>query len=231
MQEEIVSLENVSFQYSNRVLLSNVNLKIFKKDFLGIVGPNGSGKTTILRLILGLIKPTSGKITVFGLPPEKGREKIGYLSQFEEIDIDFPVSVREIVLMGRDGNSLSKKVSEEDIANAKKAMKQMNIEHLSLRTLGELSGGEKQRVFIARALVGNPELLILDEPLSNVELRIQKDLYEILVKLNKKIAIVVVDHNIEMLSHYTKKVACIDKCYPGSLGYHFVKNGKVVEII
>jgi zinc transport system ATP-binding protein len=223
LNKEIVSIENVSFNYSGEKLLENVSLKIYEKDFVGIVGPNGGGKTTLLKLILGLIKPINGKITVFNLSPVKGRTNIGYLSQHENIDFDFPVTVKEIVLMSRMQNKLFKKYSEKDLIAVENALNKMKLIDLKNRNLNELSGGEKQRVFIARALASNPKLLILDEPLNNVDIFIQKDLYEILIELNKEMAIIVVDHNTEMLSKYVKEIACVNKCMINSVDYHKIK--------
>ncbi|MBN2127615.1 MAG: ABC transporter ATP-binding protein [Candidatus Diapherotrites archaeon] len=223
MNKEIVSIENISFNYSGEKLLENVSLKIYEKDFVGIVGPNGGGKTTLLKLILGLLKPVKGKITVFNSTPLKGRTKIGYLSQHEYIDFDFPVTVKEIVLMSRMQNKLFKNYSEQDLIAAENALNKMKLLEMKGKKLNELSGGEKQRVFIARALASNPELLVLDEPLNNVDIFIQKDLYELLVELNKEMAIIVVDHNTEMLSKYVKEIACVNKCMINSVDYHKIK--------
>ncbi len=224
MSEPIISLKNVSFNYANgRKLLENVSLNVFEKDFVGIVGPNGGGKTTLIKLMLGLLKPLKGEISVFGLPPEKGRVHIGYLSQHENIDFDFPITVREIVLTSRLGNKLFKKYSWKDFEIVDFALKKMNLMHLKDKNLNKLSGGEKQRVFVARALASKPRVLILDEPLANVDIFIQKELYEILTELNKEMAIIVVDHNIEMLSKYVKEIACVNKCLINSVDYHKVK--------
>ena len=219
-QKEIISLENVSFSYSHKPFLENINLKIFEKEFIGISGPNGGGKTTLIKLILGLLKPKSGKITLFGEKPKKGRQKIGYLSQYENVDLDFPATAREIVLLGRIDKTLIKFFSEEDKAITDKFLKEMGIWELRDRKLNELSGGEKQRVFIAKALATEPQALILDEPLSNVDVGARDELFKLLKELNKKIAIIVVDHNLEILSKYSKQIVCVNKCVEKSTKAH-----------
>ncbi len=211
-RKEIISLENVSFSYSSKSFLENINLKIFEKDFIGIAGPNGGGKTTLIKLILGLLKPKSCKITLFGKNPKKGRQEIGYLSQYENIDLDFPATAMEIVLLGRIEKKLIKFFSEKDRKIAEKFLKKMGIWELKERKLNELSGGEKQRVFIAKALTTEPKALILDEPLSNVDVGAREELFKLLKELNKSIAIIVVDHNLGILSKYSKEIVCVNKC-------------------
>lgn len=219
-REEIVKVENVSFSYTKEEFLKNISFSIYKDDFLGIIGPNGGGKTTLLKLIIGVLKPQKGKIDVFNKTAKKGREEIGYLSQFKNIDFDFPITVREIVLLSRIKNKLIKKYSKEDIKIAEKIMKKLDIYKLKDKQIGEISGGEKQRVFVARALASEPKLLVLDEPMSNLDIHIQEDFYEILTKLNKDIAIVIVDHDLEMLSKYTKEIICVNKCNTHTIRYH-----------
>ncbi len=222
VKKEIISLENVSFGYSNKSFLENINLKIFEKDFIGIAGPNGGGKTTLIKLILGLLKPKSGKIVLFGKNPKKGRQKIGYLSQYDNVDLDFPATAMEIVLLGRIEKTLIKFFSKEDRKIAEKFLKKMGVWDLRERKLNELSGGEKQRVFIAKALATEPQALILDEPLSNVDVGAREELFELLKELNKSIAIIVVDHNIEILSKYSKEIVCVNKCVEKGAKYHAI---------
>lgn len=228
--EEIIKLENVSFDYAGEDFLKDVNLTIYKDDFLGIVGPNGGGKTTLLKLIMGLLKPKKGKIRVFGKPPVKGRTKLGYLSQFKEIDFDFPITVEEIVLLSRGGSNIFKHFSKEDKQAADKAMDEMKISELRNRKLNELSGGEKQRVFVARALVNKPDGLILDEPMNNLDMSIQEEFYKILQNLNKEMAIVIVDHDVDMVTKYAKGVACVNKCSTHSIRYHPVNSKQLLDV-
>ncbi|MFW6025421.1 MAG: metal ABC transporter ATP-binding protein [Candidatus Woesearchaeota archaeon] len=220
-RRKILNLEDVSFSYKrNEPFLENVNFSIYENDFVGVVGPNGGGKTTLLKLILGLLKPDKGKITIFGKKPKRARTKIGYLPQFKNIDFEFPITAYEIVLLNRLGNKLIKKFNEEDKKAVKESMKRLKIWNLKDKTLNELSGGEKQRVFVARAISNNPEILLLDEPASNLDIHIQNDLYEMLKKLNKEIAIMIVEHNLNIVSKYAKEIVCINKCKSHSVKYH-----------
>jgi zinc transport system ATP-binding protein len=219
-RKEIIKIEKVSFSYDKKEFLKDITLLIYEDDFLGIIGPNGGGKTTLLKLILGLLQPQKGKVTIFGKSPNEARKDIGYLSQFKNIDFDFPITAYEIVLLSRVGNKIMKRYSNTDKEAAKNAMKQLNIWTLKDKKLNELSGGEKQRVFVARALANEPKLLLLDEPMSNLDIHIQEEFYKILKELNKQIAVVIVDHDLEMVSKYAKEVVCINKCNTHALRYH-----------
>lgn len=219
-RKEIVRIENVSFSYDEKEFLKDITLPIYDDDFLGIIGPNGAGKTTILKLILGILKPKKGRISVFGNTPKNARTKMGYLSQFKNIDFDFPITAYEIVLLSRVDNVLFKRYKDVDKIVAKNSMKQLGIWHLKDKKLNELSGGEKQRVFVARAIANNPKLLLLDEPMSNLDIHIQEEFYKILQELNKEIAVVIVDHDLDMLTKYAKEVVCVNKCSTHTLRYH-----------
>lgn len=227
--KEIIDLENVSFDYNRHELLRDINLTVYDKDFLGIIGPNGGGKTTLLKLMLGLLKPTKGKITVFGKRPQLGREYLGYLSQFKGIDFDFPITVHEIVLLSRT-SGLMKFYSQKDKKAAEKALKTLDLWNLRNRMLNELSGGEKQRVFVARALANRPKALILDEPMANLDIHMQEEFYKILQELNKNLAIVIVDHDFEMLAKYAKEIACVNKCHTHTVKYHDMDSKKMREM-
>lgn len=229
-RKEIIKIENVSFSYGTEEFLKDITLPIYDDDFLGIIGPNGGGKTTLLKLILGLLEPQKGKIFVFGKSPKKARKEIGYLSQFKDIDFDFPITAYEVVLLSRVGNKLVKRFSKADKEAAEKSMKELDIWKYKDKKLNELSGGEKQRVFVARALANKPKLLILDEPMSNLDISIQESFYKILKTLNKKIAIVMVDHDLEMLSKYAKEVVCVNKCNTHTLRYHDASSLKMREM-
>ncbi len=228
-RKEIIRLEKVTFSYGKEEFLKDITLPIYEDDFLGIIGPNGGGKTTLLKLILGLLEPKKGKISVFGKSPKKARHEIGYLSQFKNIDFDFPISAHEIVLLSRVGSDLIKKYSKTDKDAVKKSMKEIGIWNLRDKKLNELSGGEKQRVFVARALANEPKVLLLDEPMSNLDIHIQEEFYKILKELNKKIAIVIVDHDLEMVSKYAKEVVCVNKCKTHTLRYHDADSFKMKE--
>jgi zinc transport system ATP-binding protein len=213
----IVSLEHVSFSYGDVPVLEDVNIKIEQNDFLAIIGPNGGGKTTILKLILGLLEPTRGVITVFGTTPKQARRRIGYLPQYFSFDFDFPITVMDVVLMGRLGKrGLAKKYTKEDIETTLRALDKVGMRELREREIGKLSGGQRQRVLIARALTTEPKLLLLDEPVSSIDTQWQQSFYELLQKLNREIAIILVTHDIAVISTYIDKMACLNK----KLYYH-----------
>jgi zinc transport system ATP-binding protein len=219
-KKEIIRFENVNFSYTKKEFLENISFSVYDKDFIGIIGPNGGGKTTILKLMLGLLKPNKGKIRIYNKNPKKERKDIGYLSQFKNIDFDFPITVYEIVELGRIENDLFKKYTLKDKKAVEKILKELKIYEYRNKNLNELSGGQKQRVFVARALVNNPKILILDEPMSNLDIHIKEEFYKILQKLNKNITIIVVDHDLDMLSKYAKEIVCVNKCNEKTIKYH-----------
>lgn len=215
--KEIVRLENVWVQYDGKPVLEGVNLSIKEGDFLGIIGPNGGGKTTLLKVIIGLITPSRGKVSVMGKPPAKSRENIGYVSQHNLFDHDFPISVWDAVLMGRNGRAgLFRRYSQRDKDMAESALKTVGMLDYKDRQIGKLSGGEQQRVFIARALVTEPKLLLLDEPTASVDPTMQTEFYELLDKLKQQMAILLVSHDMSAVSIYVDDIACINQ----QLFYH-----------
>jgi len=216
-KQAIVELEQVFFSYEGVPVLEDANLVVKQKDFLGVIGPNGGGKTTLLKLILGLIRPDSGTIRIFGRPPKEGRKLVGYMPQTFNFDFDFPISVMEVVLMGRLGRrGLVRKYSKSDVQICLKALERVGMEQLKDRQIGNLSGGQKQRVFIARALATEPELLLLDEPVSSIDQQWQRSFYELLNELNQEIAIILVTHDVSVISTYIDNIACVN----GRVHYH-----------
>ena len=212
MNEAIITIENVSYSYGGPLALENISLTVDKGEFLGVVGPNGGGKSTLLKLILGLLQPDSGKITVLGKTPDKGRERIGYVPQHARFNRDFPITVEDTVLLGRLGKSKSLwGYTKQDKALCAKAMRETEIMDLKDRRLNTLSGGQLQRVLIARALVGDPEILILDEPTANIDLRVEEDIFSLLKKLNERVTIIIVSHDVGFISEYVNRVACLNR--------------------
>lgn len=208
----VIELEDVWFAYNGSFVLEDVNLLVNEQDFLSIVGPNAGGKTTILRLILGLIKPTRGSVKVFGDSPVKARPRIGYMPQHTSLDPLFPVSVLDVVLMGRLGTGMHFGFhTNEDREAAAEALRKVELYDIRNRPFSELSGGQSQRVLIARALVSGPELLLLDEPTANVDIAVETELYDLLDQLNKKMTIVLVTHDLGFVSRYVKNVACVNR--------------------
>jgi zinc transport system ATP-binding protein len=215
--DTIVNFEHVFFSYGDVPVLEDVNIRIEQNDFLAVIGPNGGGKTTILKLILGLLEPNSGTITVFGATPKQARKSIGYLPQHFSFDFDFPITVMDVVLMGRLGKrGLAKKYTKEDIETSLSALNKVGMKELRAREIGKLSGGQRQRVLIARALTTEPRLLLLDEPVSSIDTQWQQSFYELLQRLNRDIAIILVTHDISVISTYIDKMACLNK----KLYYH-----------
>jgi len=179
---------------------------------LGIIGPNGGGKTTLLKVLLGLIEPSQGNVTFLGDNPKKNRKLMGYVPQHSHFDRQFPVSAWDVVLTGRLGRvGLFKKFSEHDKEIASDALKEVEMFDLRDKQIGELSGGQIQRVLIARALVTEPKILLFDEPTANIDKQSEINLYKLLKKLNESIPIVMISHDIGVISSYVNKIACLNK--------------------
>jgi zinc transport system ATP-binding protein len=208
----VVELKHVSFAYQGTPVLDDVSLIVDHRDFLSVVGPNGGGKTTILKLILGLIKPAKGTVRLFGASPENTRHRIGYMPQYASLDPLFPVSVLDVVLMGRLGQGMSLwGYSRSDRRCAEEVLEKVEMAQLRDRPFFQLSGGQFQRVLLARALVSDPDLLLLDEPTSNVDVAIETGLYELLHRLNEQLTIILVTHDLGFVSRYVNKVACVNR--------------------
>jgi len=217
MKMEIVSLKNISVEYGGTTVLHDHNLTVYNDDFIGIIGPNGGGKTTLLKVILGLVKPVKGEIKVFGCDPEKVRHKIGYVPQIMDFDSDFPISVKDTVLLGRlSGKGLFRFYNKKDYEAVERALKIVEMYDLKDHKTGSLSGGEIQRVLIARALATEPELMLLDEPTASIDPKMKTGIYDLLKDLKKQMAIILVTHDIGVISSHVDKVACLNR----QLFYH-----------
>lgn len=221
MKQEIIRIENVSFDYGDHRVLEDINLTVFDDDFLGIIGPNGGGKSTLLKIILGLLVPTEGNIFLFDKNPKEGRKYVGYVPQYTLVDRNFPINVGQVVLSGRISHTdFLRRYSEKDRKIADKAMGIMGIGDIRDIQIGKLSGGQLQRVLIARALSTEPRLLLLDEPTSNIDVQAETDFYDFLHGLSEKMAIVLVTHDTGAISSHVKTIGCINK----TLHYHGEKN-------
>ena len=207
-----VVFEGVSFTYDGPPAIDDVTLTIPQRDFVCAVGPNGGGKTTFLKLILGLIHPNRGCVRVLGEPPEKARCRIGYMPQNAQLDPRFPVSVLDVVLMGRLGHTrIAGPYRRSDRQVAMRALLDVNLAEFAGRPFSALSSGQRQRVLIARALACEPELLLLDEPTANLDPTVQEDLYVLLRDLNQRLTILMVSHDIGFVSVYFRTVVCVHR--------------------
>lgn len=227
MNREVIVFKDVWVSYDGLPILKGINLVVKDYDFLGIIGPNGGGKSTLLKVILGLVKPTKGEIKVFGKNPLYSRKDVGYVPQYSLFDPNFPITVWDVVLMGRMGHTgLLKRYSEMDKKAALDALKIVNMFEYKDWQIGNLSGGQKQRVFIARAVTGDPKLLLLDEPTTGIDTLMRDEFYEMLEKLKSKMAIVMVSHDIGAVSVYVDKIACLNH----TLYYHNSKELKPEDL-
>jgi zinc transport system ATP-binding protein len=210
--EAAIKITDMSFAYQAAPVLEHVNLAIETGDFSSIVGPNGGGKTTLLKLMLGLLQPTSGTVRIFGEPPERSRTRIGYVPQHHGFDIYFPVRVLDVVLMGRlqPGGRLGP-FSRADKKIARRVLGEIGLGNLEKRPFASLSGGQRQRTLIARSLASNPELLLLDEPTAHVDVVAAGELNSLLQELNKRVTIVMVSHDLGFVSHPIKNVICVNR--------------------
>lgn len=221
----IVEMKDVDFSYDHKSqALKDIDLTIFEKDFVGVVGPNGGGKSTLLKLMLGFVKPDSGSIKLFSTIPKKSTHKVGYVPQFANFNGKFPISVEEVVLIGRLGKGFSLfRYSKEDKEKTKKILDRLGVGHLKDQDIQSLSGGQLQRVLIARSLVNDPALLILDEPTASVDHEGEEGIFELLAELNKDLAIVIVSHDVSYISKYVKRVICVNKTLAVHPNHEFVE--------
>lgn len=211
----IIEIKNVSFAYGKAKVLKEITLNIHKGDYLGIIGPNGGGKTTLVKLILGLLKLDEGSIKLFGKDISKFKDwyKVGYVAQKNKIDTNFPATVREVVEMGRiSKRGLFKWLTAEDRKVAQKALDYVDVSNYQDSLITELSGGQQQRVFIARALANESEILFLDEPTTGVDAKSQDIFYKLLKKLNRELGmtIVVISHDIDFIAKEATEIACVN---------------------
>ena len=207
-----IEIKDLTIYREGQTVLDKVSLKIEEGQSYAIIGPNGGGKTTLLKSILGLIKPDSGCVKIYGESPAVNRYLLGYVPQFHTFDFSYPISVRDMVLTGRLGHikGIRRRYSDEDRRCAEEAMKTLGILHLADRTLSDLSGGEQQRAIIARAIVGNPKVLLLDEPTVYVDSPTEEKFHDILVELHKKMTVIMVTHDIGVISSGVDVIACLN---------------------
>jgi zinc transport system ATP-binding protein len=192
-------------------VLSRVYFKIFPLDLVSLIGPNGGGKTTLFRLLLGLLKPNRGTIRIFGQSPERARTRMGYVPQYARFDPRFPISVRDVVAMGRLGNLHTGPYRNSDREATVAALEEVGLADLGDRPFADLSGGQRQRVLIARALTAKPDLLLLDEPTANVDRTTEARLYELLRRLNERLTILMASHDVGFVTKFVKQCLCVNR--------------------
>ncbi len=216
----VIDIKSLNFSYGNVPTLSGIDLTVDDGEFLGIVGPNAGGKSTLLKLILGLLQPQSGIVRVLDRSPLAASRMLGYVPQYPSFPRDFPISVEQAVQLGRlglrrDGGRWHAlwpgRVSGADREAVRRALDEVEAEEIAKRQIGSLSGGQLQRVLLARALVGEPRILILDEPTANIDQRLEGEIFDLLKVLNERMTILVVSHDVAFISRYVSRVACVNR--------------------
>lgn len=220
MTAPVIDVGGVDYSYGRAPTLSGIDLRVADGEFLGIVGPNAGGKSTLLRLILGLLEPQRGAIRVLGRAPGAASRLLGYVPQYPSFPRDFPITVEQVVMLGRIGVKASHgwvaallpgRASPIDRQAARRALAEVEAEDIAKRQIGGLSGGQLQRVLLARALVGEPRILLLDEPTANIDQRLEGEIFDLLRSLNRRMTILVVSHDVAFISRYVGRVACINR--------------------
>lgn len=207
---EAVHFDNVQFAFDGAPVIENASFAVQEGDFMSVIGPNGAGKTTLARLLLGLLEPQAGTVRVFGRSPQSARSQLGYVPQYAQFDPAFPVTVMDVALMGRLGPRIGP-YRRQDHAAARGALEEVGLEDLEGRPFAELSGGQRQRVLIARALAGEPRLLILDEPTANVDAAVESRLSTLLQNLNERMTILLITHDLGFVSEAVQHVVCVNR--------------------
>ena len=206
--QTVIDIQDVNLSYGQVHILEDINPQIHAEEFFGIIGPNGAGKTSLLRLILGLDKPDSGRITVLGEDPSRARSRIGYVPQHPTFRRDFPITVAEVTRLGQIGSVYPEKVLAGKLSNVLQALE---LDDMADRQIGTLSGGQLLRVLIARALACEPELLILDEPTANIDLRAEQNIFSLLRQYNDHMTIIVVSHDVAFISGFVHRAGCLNR--------------------
>ena len=208
----VITINDLNFSYSNVPVLEKINLEIQGSEFFGLIGPNAAGKSTLVKLLMGLLQPDSGNIRIKGLPPFRARDVIAYVPQHPSFSRDFPILVKEVVMLGRQGVGSGRGwFNQRDKQAALAAMRAVEIEHIAGKPINSLSGGELQRMLIARALISKPEVLVLDEPTSNIDLRAEENIFSLLKHYNEQMTIIVVSHDVAFISAYVHRVGCLNR--------------------
>ena len=215
--EPVIEIKGVWAGYDGNTILEDINLTVNQSDFIGLIGPNGGGKTTLLKTIIGLIKPYKGEIRVMGKSVEEGRCHIGYVPQYVDFDRQFPIRVWEVAQMGLLGcRRPLQPITKADRETIQYVLEQVEMADLRQRAIGDLSVGQRQRVYIARALATNPQILLLDEPTASIDPQVAGAIYDLLGRLNKTVSILMISHDMNAVSSYVKTIGCLNR----QLHYH-----------
>ena len=209
--QPVIEFRDVSFAYDGTPVLTDAQLSIPEHETTCVVGPNGGGKSTLLKLVLGLLKPDRGEVLVLGRDPVSARQEIGYMPQYLHFDPQFPISVLDVALMGRMRPWRIGPYGKRDRALAHEALAEVGLADLGARQFSALSGGQRQRVLIARALVTQPRILVLDEPTANVDMAVEQALFDTLGRLAERLTVIFVSHDLGFVSTYVKSVVCVNR--------------------
>jgi zinc transport system ATP-binding protein len=232
MSVSAISIKNLNFQYTNSPVLTDVNLEVAEKNFLALIGPNGGGKSTLLKLMTGLLKPTAGEVSIYGKSPEQYYSHIGYVPQNTNMNNTFPITALEVVLMGHECEKRSLfGYGKHEVACAEGALERVGMLEFKDEKIGLLSGGQRQRVMIARALcAANTKILFFDEPTASLDVQGQHDIYMILKEISKTITVVVVSHDLSVILDFATCIAHVNR----TLKYHHapsVTSEKIIEML
>lgn len=211
MSDVVVNCENLTFRYAKPVVLEDVNFQVSKGESLCIIGPNGGGKSTLLKLLLGLLEPTQGRLEIFGQAAKAAQPRLGYVPQSMQFDPLFPITAIDIALMGRINHLGFGRYKKECKAVAMDCLQEVGMADLARRPFSDLSGGQRQRVLIARALACQPDLLLLDEPTANIDLSIEQRFIETLQSLRQKMTILMVTHDLDLVSDIGDSTLCVNR--------------------
>ncbi len=210
--QPIITLEDISARYGSKIVLENIHLTIYDHDFLGVIGPNGGGKTTLMHIILGLMKPSAGKVRYYEDGKEVKELSIGYLPQYNDIDPQFPISAYEVVLSGLNKQKRPwQQFTKQHYEMVEETLSRLGLTALRQRPIGTLSGGQLQRVLLGRAIVSKPQVVILDEPNTYIDTAFQKEMYDILGEINQDCAIIIVSHDTSLLKERAKHLVWVNR--------------------
>jgi zinc transport system ATP-binding protein len=216
----VIDIQLLNFSYGSVPTLSGIDLQVAEGEFLGIVGPNAGGKSTLLKLILGLLQPHSGSLRVLDRSPSSASRLLGYVPQYPSFPRDFPITVEQVVQLGRLGQGpvvgrfkalWPGRVRSSDREAVRRALAEVEAGDIAKRQISSLSGGQLQRVLLARALVSEPRILILDEPTANIDQRLEGEIFDLLKAINARMTILVVSHDVAFISRYVRRVACVNR--------------------